>query len=165
MPGQLGKDWSAGNASAYVRTHLASHAAAAGMIDELAIDPFFLVCAEPSRLSRGLWRTLSRDARAWADIYDQTAHLLAPLSHRESASYLQLSAYMQGRGEMARRVDDLPLNLPWRTVWAQASLDVSHKVITRDSQSANSVALGMAGSSVIATAHRHNDAALGRYFW
>jgi hypothetical protein len=45
-------DW--GNSDCYVRDHLATHAAAGGLLEQLAADPAFLKAAERGRLLRAL---------------------------------------------------------------------------------------------------------------
>jgi hypothetical protein len=62
-PDHAGGDWAC--ASTYVRTHLATHAAAGGVLDHLLEDPSYVVAADPPRLLRGL---LAADSPAVADV-------------------------------------------------------------------------------------------------
>jgi hypothetical protein len=63
-----GKDWLA--ADTYIRGYLAVHAAAAGRLDELLIDPRFLVAAEVNGLVGVLHDAESMDARVSAEVYE-----------------------------------------------------------------------------------------------
>ena len=167
QPGRRTKDWRAGHAHAYVRTHLASHAAAAGMIDVLATDPLFLACAEPIRLSRAVWQAQDEQARTWADIYQLTAHRLGPLSESERASYLQLTAHGQGWPDLAQHIEGLPLVMPWRTVCAGLSPQTPHQVVGNHNTGpgvVTSVALGrMADRDVIVSGGDFRDGTIRRW--
>ncbi len=137
-----GKDWRPGHAHAYIRTHLASHAARTGLLDELVTDPLFLCCAEPNRLARALWDVTDDKARAWEEVYRLAVHRFTGLSEHERASYLHLTAYRQGRPDLAKRIEALPLLLPWHTVWARLSPQVLHQIVGWHNQDVTSVALG-----------------------
>ena len=75
-PGAAGPDWA--HAPSYVRRHLAAHAAAAGLLDDLLEDPLYLLTVDPARLVPHLDAARSAPARATAAVYRQSAHLLAP---------------------------------------------------------------------------------------
>ena len=62
-PDHAGRDWAC--ASTYVRTNLATHAAAAGVLDHLLEDPDYVIAADPPRLLRAL---PAADSPAVADI-------------------------------------------------------------------------------------------------
>ena len=46
--GAAGPDWA--HAPSYIRRHMAAHAAAAGLLDDLLKDPLYLLTADPARL-------------------------------------------------------------------------------------------------------------------
>ena len=49
-PGAAGPDWP--RAPSYIRRHLAAHAAAAGLLDDLLEDPLYLLTVDPRRRSQ-----------------------------------------------------------------------------------------------------------------
>src|SRR5204863_3893526 len=79
------------NAHPYAQSYLALHAAEAGLLDQLVVDPLFLVAAEPGSLRVVLSRSHTREARRFAAVYSVAAHEL-DISPAERASYLELAA-------------------------------------------------------------------------
>ena len=73
--GTAGSDWA--HAPSYIRRHLAAHAAAAGLLDDVLEDPHYLLAVDPARLVPHLDAARSAPARATATVYRQSAHLLA----------------------------------------------------------------------------------------
>ena len=73
--GAAGPDWA--HAPSYIRRHLAAHAAAAGLLDDLLEDPHYLLTVDPARLVPHLDAARSAPARAAATVYRQAAHHLA----------------------------------------------------------------------------------------
>lgn|SRR6266540_3938548 len=83
------KDWL--EARPYVRTHLAVHAAAAGILGELIADPTYLVTAEPGRCSRR-----SHETGEVRRAYQQAFKQLVGKPPGERLAYLQLAARCTG---------------------------------------------------------------------
>ena len=76
-PGAAGPDWA--DAPSYIREHLAAHAAAASLLDDLLEDPLYLLTVDPARLVPHLDAARSAPARAASAVYRQSAHHLAPV--------------------------------------------------------------------------------------
>lgn len=115
-PTRAGRDWA--SADPYVRTHLATHAAACGRLDELVLDPEYLLAAEREPLLRALPAARSEAAVLACRAYEQVAHLLGTrLSFAEQASCLQLAAHKVGAAALASAASQVP-GLPWQVRWA-----------------------------------------------
>ena len=105
-------DWPASHP--YTRAHLATHAAHANSIDDLAEDPGFLLVVDPPELLAALDTTTSRSARAAADAYRSALPLIRRHPPAEHAAYLSLAARC-GRAEiLADRIDADGVAGPWR---------------------------------------------------
>ena len=115
MPeGQLGvRDWT--TASAYVRRHLATHAMAAGILDDLLLDPGYLVAAHPAGLLPALTAATSPPARRIARIYRTAADRIRTEDLGKRAAELQLAAGKAGERRMAEAFDDVAGSSFWRT--------------------------------------------------
>jgi hypothetical protein len=105
-------------AEPYVRAHLASHAAAAEQLDDLLIDPGFLLAADPDRLLRALPAANRPDGQEAADVYRSALYQLRGRPLPEAAAYLQLAARQYGADDLAERVGHLEHALPWSVPWA-----------------------------------------------
>ena len=88
------RDWPA--AHPYIRTHLATHAAQAGRIDDLLTDPAFLLAAGRPQLLAAAGAARSVPARSAADAYRRATHHLRTAPAGQHASYLQLAARCGG---------------------------------------------------------------------
>jgi WD40 repeat protein len=121
-------DWFA--ALPYVNQHLATHAAAAGVLDRLVRDPSFLLAGNQLALLRALTSTTGEEARRVRSAYEQVAHRLTP-SHPigDRAADLQLSARRCGADGLAERIDRLGIDLPWSARWAWWSTTGAHRVL------------------------------------
>ncbi|MEV0170239.1 caspase family protein [Streptomyces sp. NPDC050803] len=139
VPG--GREWFA--APPYVQQHLATHAAAAGRLGELIEDPGFLLSCEPLGLLRAL-ASIGGDApRHIRTAYEQVAHRLTadwPLGAR--AADLQLSARRCGADELADRIENLGVDLPWTARWAWWSAGGTHRLLSGHEQRVDCVAVG-----------------------
>jgi WD40 repeat protein len=134
-------DWFA--ALPYVNQHLATHAAAAGVLDRLVGDPSFLLAANQLTLLRGLTSTTEEEARRIRSAYEQVAHRLTP-SHPigDRAADLQLSARRCGADGLAERIDRLGIDLPWSARWAWWSASGAHRVLEGHTKEVFCVATG-----------------------
>lgn len=114
------RDWRA--ADPYVRTHLATHAAACGLLDDLVLDPGYLMAAEPTVLLNALEAVTAPAARAAAATFQRCAPLLAAEPDRaRQAAQLRMVALQEGAALLADAVThDVP-GLPWETLWADTA--------------------------------------------
>jgi WD40 repeat protein len=148
LSGSSRKDWLA--AHPYVRTHLGSHAANAGRLDELLDDVGFLVAADPSRLLRALASTGSAGAVQATRIYRQAAPQLRRKPVPERASYLELYAHQAGYDQLAERIANLELDRPWSTRWVRWRAVHAHQIVGRHSDPIAAVAIGELDSRPVA---------------
>ena len=140
LPGD-GKDWL--SAPPYVRQHLATHAAAAGLLHDLIGDPGFLLACEPLGLLRALTSVDGEAPRRIRTAYEQVAHRLTPdrpLGAR--AADLQLSARRCEADELAERIDRLGVSLPWTARWAWWSASGTHRLLSGHADRVDCVAVG-----------------------
>jgi WD40 repeat protein len=134
-------DWFA--ALPYVNQHLATHAAAAGVLDQLVGDPSFLLAANQLALLRALTSTVSEEAWKIRSAYEHVAHRLTsahPIGDR--AADLQLSARRCGADSLAERIDQLGIELPWSARWAWWSTSGAHRVLEGHTKDVLCVATG-----------------------
>ena len=135
------RDWFA--APPYVRANLATHAAAAGRIDELVGEPGFLLASEQLPLLRGLTSARSAEAKRIRNAYEQVAHQVVDTrALGERAAYLQLSARRCGAGDLADSINRLGIDLPWSTRWAWYSPTGVHRQLRGHESGLNAVSVG-----------------------
>ncbi|WP_327282142.1 MULTISPECIES: caspase family protein [unclassified Streptomyces] len=142
-------DWFA--AVAYVRQHLATHAAEAGRLAELVEDPGFLLACEPLSLLRAFAAIEGEGARRVRGAYEQVAHRLTadrPLGER--AADLQLSARRCGADRLADRVEELAVIRPWSARWAWWSTSGVHRLLAGHARTVACVAVGLLDGRPIA---------------
>jgi WD40 repeat protein len=123
-------DWT--SAPWYLRMYLPAHAAVAGRLDELVLDPAYLVTAEPGSLLPWLRRVTGPDQQQFADVYRAAkATLLADQAAR--TDQLELAAMQAESQRMARALREDPrlqhLRRGWRTRWAHPSGQHPHEQI------------------------------------
>ncbi|WLQ35366.1 caspase family protein [Streptomyces castrisilvae] len=112
-------DWS--RAHPYTLTHLAHHAARAGLIDQLLADPEYLVHAHPRGLTPHLHHAHHDTARLTAAVYRTGLHLHRNTSPGKRRQLLALDAARAGARHLHR---DLTRRIPvgtWAPVWATGS--------------------------------------------
>ncbi|WP_433120341.1 caspase family protein [Micromonospora sp. CA-246542] len=126
----------------YLRLNLATHAAAAERIDELAHDPGFLLAADQSALLSALTLVHSDTARRIRTAYEQVAHRIDRGDLAQRAAYLQLSARRCEAGGLAEDIDRLGLALPWTTRWAEWSKTGAHRRLLGHEGWVTAVAVG-----------------------
>ncbi|MEU6976801.1 caspase family protein [Streptomyces sp. NPDC046371] len=127
----------------YVRRHLATHAAAAGVLPELVEDPGFLLAAEPRSLLTAFGSIEGDTARRIRSAYEQVAHRLTPAhSLGERAADLQLSARRCEADLLADRIEDLAVSRPWAASWAWWSASGVHRLLTGHTRTVSCVAVG-----------------------
>lgn len=115
--GDRGRLWA--RAHPYVRTHLASHAAAAGRLDELVLDPTYLLNADRAPLLANLPNLKNDQARGAGRTYRRMIRQLRTKPAAEHAAYLELVARCYEAETLAQHVELQQLSRPWRTLWAR----------------------------------------------
>ncbi len=106
------------NAHPYIRSHVASHAAIAGTLDELLGDPEFLVHADPVTLAPALRRVGTEQARTVRSVYRASLRLhrqCDPLTRR------QILAFDAASHQARELAAQLSASLPWQVRWATGS--------------------------------------------
>jgi WD40 repeat protein len=122
--------WS--HAHAYVRSHLAVHAAYAGQLDELLADPRFILYADLDRLLGVLRHAATPAGRTAVGTVKRASHHLRTGPLEERAAYLQLVARQDGNKALAELLDESGLRLAWRTPWASWRVQAPHRVLGQD---------------------------------
>lgn len=144
-------DWFA--AHRYLRAHLATHAAAAARLDELAEQPGFLLVAEQLALLKAFATAGAESIGVVRSAYEQAAHQLVesvPLGER--AAYLQLSARRCGAQALADQIDKIDVSMPWQTRWAWWSPTGAHRQLIGHEGGIRAVTTGsMDGRAVAVT--------------
>ncbi|NUP50105.1 MAG: hypothetical protein HOW97_22750 [Catenulispora sp.] len=147
--GQGGRDWF--GAHRYTLSNLATHAAAACRLDELVVEPGFLLASEQLAVIGALPAVQSAEARTARNAYEQVAHRLdgqSPLGDR--ASYLQLSARRCGADRLADRINGLGVPLRWSVPWAWWSPTGVHRQLRGHSWGVSAVAVGEVDGRAVA---------------
>ena len=101
----------------YIRTHLATHAARGGHVDDLLGDPDYLLAAARPELLDALPGAVSDQARASADAYRRAAPHLAHKPAAEHASYLELAAHRAKAPHLADAIAATRPGRPWSVRW------------------------------------------------
>ena len=115
----------------YLRRHLAAHAAAAERIDELLMDPGFLVTADPARLSRAARRAKGYQGTEAAAVHLLAAEDLDRIAVPERAARLALVAHERAQDWLVNGLAPLLAGAPWSPEWTDwAGADPS-RIITR----------------------------------
>jgi hypothetical protein len=107
------RDWP--SAPPYIRTHLATHAASAGLLDGLIQDPGYLLAADTTRLLPVLHNASTRDGRQAAEAYRHAAPRL-----NQGSGPLRLAALQVGAHALIRAFTSPPGGEPesWRPTWS-----------------------------------------------
>jgi WD40 repeat protein len=128
LPGGSQPDWT--QAHPYVRQHLAAHAAAAGELDDLLLDPGYLLAADRTRLLAALSFAHGEDARAAAYAYQRAIHHLRAKEPTEHSAYLDLAARCYRATALSRRISWPGPPPAWRTRWADWTPQHPHRTLT-----------------------------------
>jgi hypothetical protein len=128
-PDGISRAWSA--AHPYLTRHLATHAAVAGLLDELLDDPGFLLAADSARLLRALPTANTPAGRQAAEVYRLAVHQLRDRPVEEAAAYLEFAARQQRADDLADRIERLGLAQPWSVRWAAWQPATAHRICPR----------------------------------
>ena len=109
------REWLA--AAPYIRTHLATHAAKARVLDQFTNDPGFLLAADPARLLPALATVTDPEARKSASAFESTQHLLSGQPPGHAAAQLDLAARFHSATRLADGIGHLPYKRPWTVTW------------------------------------------------
>ncbi|MCX4797642.1 NACHT and WD repeat domain-containing protein [Streptomyces sp. NBC_01242] len=139
-----GRDW--GRALQYVREHLSTHAAAAGVIQGLVEDPAFVLAANPAGLLPAV-RHPSCDP-VLAMVVERCADILGPLAPPgiDRAARLAFTAESHGAAEFARRAEELSASV--KRVRVEARPVTPHRIVGRHEEGTYSTVSGMGGWSI-----------------
>jgi WD40 repeat protein len=126
-PGEGGRDWSV--ADPYTRMHLPAHAARAGLLDELLIDPGFLLAADPARLLSVLPAARALLARTAELVFQQAAPYLLAAPADDRAAYLEMAARRNHADGLAERFAELQPQRPWLVAWTDWQPASPHRIL------------------------------------
>jgi WD40 repeat protein len=113
----------------YTLSHLATHAAAAGELDQLIVDPGYLAWAAPLGLFAAIPMARDPQARLAAVAYRRAVHRLRSNDLADRLSYLGLAARRARATLLAERIETYPLPRRWSVRWIQWPPDHPHQVL------------------------------------
>ncbi|AQU67120.1 caspase family protein [Streptomyces niveus] len=145
----------------YVRQHMATHAAAAGVLAGLVEDPGFLLASERLTLLGAFASIEGEGPRRIRGSYEQAAHrLTSDRAMGERAADLQLSARRCEADQLAERIGELGVSLPWSARWAWWSTSGVHRLLSGHGKSVDCVAVGSLDGRPIAVTGSADGTAL-----
>ena len=124
----------------YIRTHLATHASKARMLDQLVNDPGFLLAADPARLLPALATVSDTEARRSASAFESTQYLLPGQPPGQAAAQLDLAARVHGATVLAENIGQLPYKRPWTITWGHWARSDRHVLLGRHAGAVTGVA-------------------------
>ncbi len=110
------RNWS--RAHPYTLRHLVTHAAAAGIMDELLTDVDYLVHADPATLAAALFRAETPQAQLAAAIYRASVGIHRHTDPGTRRRLLTIDAARYGSPEFAQRFAGRAIADDWRPRWA-----------------------------------------------
>jgi WD40 repeat protein len=150
--GQGSRDWLA--AHPYILTNLASHAAAAGLLDDLLADPVFPLAADVDRLLPALASAREPAGLTVADVYRAAVHHMRGRPAGEAAAYFELTARQFGHDALADRVAasaaGLPGGAPWTVPWVRWAASSPSRLIGAHDDEVSALALSVRNGAPIA---------------
>ncbi|MFC8142182.1 caspase family protein [Streptomyces paradoxus] len=132
--GAGGRDW--GRADAYTRDHLATHAAAAGAIDDLIEDPSFVLAASAAGLVPAVQHAKRNPLLGM--VVERCADLLTGRHgpHPDPAAELAFVASTHGATDFARRA--VALSAGVERMWTEPRRVTPHRIVGRHGTGTNS---------------------------
>ncbi|MCC5613048.1 NACHT domain-containing protein, partial [Nostoc sp. CHAB 5834] len=110
-----GTDWRL--AHSYVRLHLAEHAVACGLLNELMNDPLYLLTADSNRLVSAINLSFNEIHSDISQVYRKVIHHIRERPITEAASYLMLSAKKYDLTSLVNHPSLPHLHIPWEVPW------------------------------------------------
>ena len=120
-------DWS--RAHPYILAHLATHAQRSGMLDNLLLDPAYLVNATPAGLLAALPAAREPDAELAGRAYQRAAHQLREQAGDARFSYLELAARITHATELASRIAVRAPQRRWAVPWTHWPPEHPHRIL------------------------------------
>jgi len=137
-------------AAPYVLTNLGRHAVSGGLLEDLVLDPGFLLWGDQDRQLPLLGRVHRPAARAAADCYLLAAHEIgASGTAEDAATVLRITAQLRGADEFAARIARLHPE-GWSVAWRDWRPSITHRVLLGHRGSVAAVALGTAHGRAVA---------------
>jgi WD40 repeat protein len=151
------REWLA--AAPYIRTHLATHAGNAEMLDALVIDPGFLLAADTARLLPMLATITYLEAQKSASAFESTQHLLTGQPPGQAAAQLDLAAHIHGATMLIDGINQLPYKRPWTITSGHWARPDRHILLGRTSEQIEAVGIAtLDGVPAAVTAGRDGTA-------
>src|SRR5262249_24043025 len=125
----------------YALHYLPAHAARAGMLDQLIIDPEFLLSVSPTGLAPYLTNVTSAAARRAAASYRSAAHWMSAESTPERVSRLHLAAHQRGARGLANAVMDYPHDPACTPRWSSFRRSIASDVLARADEDITAMAI------------------------
>jgi WD40 repeat protein len=122
-----GPDWS--RAHPYILAHLATHAQRSGMLDNLLLDPGYLVNAASAGLLAALPAARDPDAELAGRAYQRAAHQLREQAGDSRFSYLELAARITHAAELASRIAVMAPQRRWSVPWTHWPPEHPHRIL------------------------------------
>ena len=151
-------DWS--RAHPYTLTHLATHAQESGTLDELLLDPGYLIHAAPAGLLAALSAARSPDTRLAAEAYQRAVHQLRDRPEDYRFSYLELASRIMRAAVLAKRIDERAPRRRWSVPWAHWPPEHPHRVLGGQLGPVNAVACTVLANGKAVAASAGQDARL-----
>jgi len=148
LPVDRHSTWAWDRAEPYLLRHAIEHAADAGRVDDLLIDPDFLVNAYPDRVVLHLAAATSRSAQESVAVYRTSLHLHRGVSQSSRRDILAADAARWGLPELAGALS----RPPWRFRWATGSTvnRAFQAQLTRHSNGVNTVGISTVAGRPVA---------------
>ena len=150
------REWPA--AAPYIRTHLATHAAKARVLDPLVNDPGFLLAADPTRLLPALATVTAPEARKSASAYESTQHLLPGQPLGQAVAQLDLAARVHRATVLAGGIGRLPYKRPWTIGWGHWARPDRHVLLGRHTTEVRAVAVATLDGTPVAVTGGYDGA-------
>ena len=127
VPVAHGLDWS--RVHPYTLAHLATHARRAGRLDDLLLDPRYLVNAIPAGLLAALPAARDPAATRAGVAYQRAVHQFRNQPEQQRASYLEFAARIARAPELAGQVAASFPHRRWSIPWTHWPPEYPHRVL------------------------------------
>jgi WD40 repeat protein len=113
----------------YITRHIATHAAEAGELGKLVVDPVYLATADPLGLFAAFATARDPQTRLIGAAYERTMHRLRSSDLADKLSYLELAARRARVTGMAERIVACGIPRRWSVRWLKWPPDHPHRVL------------------------------------